>query len=240
MILKYGNYAHSVGEAAIAISIAARFTEQRVHYANRERWEISGFLQGTSPAALTTAIDALKTAYAQQGQDVGLYLDDGVTPTSHAIQASDTIGGTRVVEGPSFPEGHGGQYATFRSYRIVVEADRPVGDATGVPLVWEELLTFSGGGPRFVFLQTINGLPQRQLVASATPYRATQSGRAVALGVYPSPGIPLWPTAEHVDRRQITRKAPQSSLAGAAVEYETTWQYSFESELPLVGSPFVF
>jgi hypothetical protein len=236
MILKYGNYAHAVGEAAIAITVTAILNSRGVHYANRQRWEISGFLQGPDPSTLTGAINALKGAYAASGQDVGLYFDDGVTPTSHVMQSSETLGGVRVVAGPSFPDGRGGEYATIRGYHIVLEADFPVAGGIG-PLLWEETLSFAGGGPRFVYLQTLTGLPQRQVVADATTYRVEQAGRAVAVNGYPLPAAPIWPVAEHVDRRQIARKAPVASTVDGLPRYETIWQYHFESTLPLEGDP---
>lgn len=235
MILKYGNYAHAVGEAAIVISVSALYTQQQVHYANRERWEISGFLQGASAAALTAAINAMKAAYALPGQDVGLYLDDGVTLTSHYLRSRDSIGGVRVVGGPSFPEGRGAEYATFRSYRIILEADTIAIELTGVPLAWEEVLTFTGGGPRFLYLQTLTGLPQKQIVAAATSYRVAQIGHALAIASYPLPSAPIWPMAEHVEQRQISRKAPV--MVNGQLQYETTWQYLFESGSPLAGDP---
>jgi hypothetical protein len=242
MILKYGNYAHALGEATIVIGVQPLFNEQGTRYAERERWEISGFLQASTTTALTAAINAMKAAYALPNQELGLYLGDGHTLSSHYIRPSDTLAGIRVISGPNFPQGRGAEYSTFRSYQIVLEADRPVDESAHDPdatlLAWEETLTFTGGGPRFVYLQTLLGLPQKQIVAAATPFRVTQQGRAVGQSLYPPPATPLWPIAEHVDDRKLTRKSPRASTpAGGPTEYEVTWQYVFESESPLVGNP---
>lgn len=242
MILKYGSYAHALGEATIVITVTPLFNEQRAHYANRERWEIAGFLQAATPQALTAAINTMQAAYGLPDQSLALYLSDGVTLTSHAISAADTLDGVRVVSGPNFPQGRGAEYSTFRSYQIIVEADRPLASADPDPysalLAWEETIVLSGGGQRFVYLQTLYGLPQKQLVAAATPFRATQQGRAIGLFVYPLAPPPIWPAAEHIDQRKVSRKSPRSfDQERGSSEFETTWTYSFESEAPLIGNP---
>ncbi len=243
MILKYGNYAHAVGEATIVISSAALFNERRIHYANRERWEISGFVQAATPASLTNVINQIKSAYSVPNQDLALYLSDGVTLSSHFIRSTDTASGVRVVSGPNFPEGRGAEYCTFRHYRIVLEAELLLVDPTNPDpdsalLAWEETLTLVGGGPKFVYLQPLNGLPLKQFVSAASTYHAMQSGRAVGQFSYPEPSAPLWPFAEHLEARKSSRHTPRQVYStGTMTEYETTWQYSFEAEAPLIGNP---
>lgn len=243
MILKYGAYSHANNEASVIVRKTPKFNEGGFAVAMLERWEIAGFLQAANQTALTAAIDSLSAAYAIQGQDLALYLDDGATRTSHAIASAATIGGTRVVQAPSFPQGAGAEYSTFRSYAIAVEAEIPtVGPQT--LLFFEESLVFSGGGPRFVFLQTLNGFPQKQQVAQTTPHQAQQSGRAVGYGAYPFPPAPIWPAAEHRDRRRIDYKTPnRQGTTGAQVsfvEYEVSWAYAFEEATPLSGIPTVW
>lgn len=234
MILKYGAYAHALGEATIVISTSALATPRGGKIGQRERWEIAGFLQAATQADLTRAIDALKAAYAIDGQELAIYLPDGVTRTSHVLGASRA----RVVSGPSFPEGRGAEYSTYRSYQIVIEADMPTWAAGAAPLVWEESLSFSGGGARFVYLTTLAGPPQRQRVAQATTFRVTQAGRAIGEVAYPAPSGPLWPAAEHIDQRRIERHSPRQPRAGGGwTEYEIAWHYAFESAWPLAGEP---
>ncbi len=240
VVLKYGGYTHALGEVTLAISSRPHFNPRGLHDATLERWEISGLLRADTPAALTTAIDALVAAYAVPEQNLGLYLADGTTPTSHLLPSADTLGGTRVVEGPDFPASVGGEYSLHRGYRIVVEGLVPLAGAELDLLLREESITLVGGGPRFVYLQTIAGPPRRQQVAEQTPYVAQQSGRAIGRAAYPSANAPLWPTAEHVDRRQLVRRTPRvvATTAGQSLtDFEIAWQFEFESDVPLLGGP---
>lgn len=239
MQLRYGSYTHAAGECAVQISRATLFQEASVPYAVRERWTIDGFLQAENPAALTTAIDGLLAAYALPGQDLVLLMPDGTTHTSHRLLAAETLGGPRVVS-VRFPQGRDGEYSTYRRYVIEVEAERPVFSPESVLLSWHEWLGFHGGGPRFVYLQTLAGPPVKQMVAAATPYRVLQAGHAVGYAGWPLPPDPLWPSAEHVDRRRIVRRAPRRTGPNGIQVYthfETRWQYEFESDVPLIGNP---
>lgn len=240
MILAYGSYRHALAEAGISIQRETLFATTGVPTAIRERWRIDGVLQAESPVAVTRAIQELQTAYARQAQDVALYLPDGTTPSAHVISSRDTIGGVRVTRPPSFPQGRGAEYSTFRSYTIELEADLPVSREANLWLRWEEALSFSGGGPRWVYLATLAGPPVRQQVQEATPYRATQSGRAVGYREYPTPAAPIWLAAWHQDTSTITRRLPRRIGSGAAAtetEFEITWLYQFESAAPLVAQP---
>lgn len=240
MILAYGSYRHALAEAGLSIRRETQFTANGVPTSIRERWRIDGVLQAESPEAVTRAIHDLQTAYSRQLQDVALYLPDGTTPTAHVILSRDTIGGVRVTQPPSFPQGRGAEYSTFRSYTIELEADLPVSGEANPSLRWEEVLSFSGGGPRWVYLATLAGPPVRQQVEESTPYRATQSGRAVGLREYPTPAAPIWPSAWHQDASTITRRLPRRIGAGTAAtetDFEVTWLYQFESASPLVAQP---
>jgi len=237
MYLKYGSYQHAANEASVVISKEGLFSESGAPRGVRERWQIQGRLQAANQASLTAAIEALTNAYAQPAQDVGFYLDDG-QPTSHVLISAATQGGVRIVVPPSFPEGKGAEYSTFRSYVIVLEAET-LDSSVGL-LQWIEVIQMRGGGPRFGYLQPVNGLPQKQLLQEATTYRATQSGQAVGQFAYPDPAAPLWPLAEHVDQREIRRELPKrSGLPGNAVysQYKISWSYSFEDVAPLTGVP---
>ena len=240
MILRYGNYQHALGEASVRILHEALFAPTGQHVATRQRWQIDGVLHGDDPAALTSAIEQLTAAYATADQDLVLLHPDGVTPTAHQLTSAETLSGVRVTRPPSFPEGRGAEYTTFRSYTIELEAELPavgVGDAL---LHFEETLAFRGGGPRWIMLSTLAGPPVAQIVESATPYHVTQSGRAVGRVNYPAPAAPLWPAALHADQATVTRRLPhRATSAGTAqpTEYETTWHYTFESATPLVGNP---
>ncbi len=231
--LKYGSYQHETNEADVSIARVARFNSggQRIGYT--ETWRITGRLHAADQAAITAAINSLRGAYLD-GNDLTLFLDNG-TAMAHSLTSVNAIGGTRVIEGPEFREGAGAEYSTFRTYQIAVEAD--IRTANVPFLAWTESVSFQGGGgAAFVHLRPLTGLPQKQQVAQATTYRATQSGSAVGELSYPSFPGPLWFSDEIAEQRQITYKAPKR--AGLTyVEFEVSWSYSFESAIILVGFP---
>lgn len=229
MILKYGSYAHPSGEVSIVVEKSAVESDTGIRTAFIEAWTITGWLHADSVAELTAAIAAMESAYSVNGYDLGLYEDDGTTLTAHAMDSSEARGGVRILS-IRYPEGEGAEYTTFRKFEIRAEAEFAVGVAGLVS--YEEAITLTGGGPRFVFLETLAGPPQKQLVKQATTYKATQTGSAMGDSAYPIPPAPLWPAAEHVDRRSISRQHPKI-VRGGFKDYTVTWSYEFESASPL-------
>ncbi|HEX4132483.1 MAG TPA: hypothetical protein VHZ24_20800 [Pirellulales bacterium] len=236
MILAYGSYRHALGEVALTIQRDATVSDDEILFGWRETWSIVGRLHADTPDDLTAAIQNLEAAYRRTRQDVVLYLPDGTTASAHQMRNADTVGGIRVIRPPSFPSGRGAEYSTFRTYSIQLEADfLDSSDETGL-LAWNETLNFSGGGPRWVYLPTLQGRPVRQQLQAATTFKVTQSGRAVGLRGYPTPPAPIWPTAWHQEQGGVTRVLPHRVGSNNA-QYEVTWTYSFESADPLLGRP---
>jgi hypothetical protein len=236
MYLKYGSYTHAQNEPAVQISKRAVFSPRGYRQSVRETWRIVGVLHAASQAALTAALAGLRSAYNVNGLDLGLYLDDQTTLTDHALISAAALGGTRVAA-LDFPTGQGAEYSTFRSYSIAVEADFP--DASNNLLDFSETLSFEGtGGPRVIFLDTLEGLPQPQLAQQRTTYRARQQGRAVGLASYPPVAAPLWPAAEMQQERRLVIRAPKR-VAGNLTEFVVEWTYVFESPAALAGTPSV-
>jgi len=234
MILRYGSFAHDQNECAVVISKRAVFSPRGERMSTRETWHVTGIRHAASQSALTSALAELRNAYSVNGRDVGLYLDDGVTPTDHVLISAAAIGGVRVVA-LDFPRGEGAEYSTFRTYRLILEAE--FADGSSNLLEYYESLSFEGtGGPRRVFLEVLEGLPQEQIGTQATLSRATQQGRAVGLAGYPIPPPPVWPAAERPDRRRFTLRTPERS-GGQFLRYQVEWSYTFESITPLAGTP---
>lgn len=251
MFLKYGSYSHALNEAEVVIQRDLTSGADGNVNLIKEVWTISGELFGASPSAITTAINDLQAAYSENGQDLALCFDDG-SNSAHVLQSAGTKAGNQVKR-LIFPQGKGSEYGTHRTYQIVVEAEIPVGPQEGAGVgsnsggssgagtaqhqpsegwasEWAETLTFSGGGPRFVFLNTLNGLPQRQLVNQATPYKAVQAGKATGLFTWPVAPPPYWPVHEQRDQRQISKTSPWE--AARTGKFERTWQYVFSSATP--------
>ncbi|HEY2250716.1 MAG TPA: hypothetical protein VGH74_06630 [Planctomycetaceae bacterium] len=236
MFLRYGAYTHANNEPAVQIGKQAVFSRRGYRRAVRETWRIVGVLHAADQPGLTSAIAALRSAYNVNGLDLGLYLDDGVTPTDHVLISTAALGGTRVTA-LEFPSGTGAEYSTYRSYSISVEADFP--DTSNNLLDFSETLSFEGsGGPRMVFLDTLAGLPQQQIARQRTTYRARQEGRAVGLATYPAVAPPIWPAAELQDQRRLILRAPRR-VAGNLTDFVAEWTYMFESVSPLAGGPTV-
>src|SRR5262249_31358216 len=98
--------------------------------------------------------------------------------------------------------------------------------------------SFSGGGPVYIHRNAINGVPQKQMVYPATPYRCVQSGSAVGYRGYPTPPPPKFPAAL-MEAPHLPMKSPRRMGVGYP-EYEIGWEYRMESVGPLQAVPTVW
>lgn len=238
MFLKYGDYQHPDNEIALTITSERLRNEALQGYGLRHRWTIQGVLHGDTVAELTTKIAALELAYKERAKPLALYVSAGVL-TAHAVDAGSgtlqSFSGVEVVSGPVYPDSSGAEYTTYRKYQIELEFQTVDGGQIAY-LSWQQSLALSGGGPRFVYLQPILGLPQKQQVAESTPYNAVQQGSAIGILSYPPVPQPLFPDSEHRDRRQINRLAPRRQ-GNSNLYYQVDWYYEFESHEALSGTP---
>jgi hypothetical protein len=152
----------------------------------------------------------------------------------HLDPASAT-GGIRVMS-LNFPKGaEKGEFANARHYEITVEAIYP--NLVDGLLQFQETITLNGtGGPRYAYIEVLQGPPVRQTVCENTLIRATQSGHAIGLFSYPTVPQPLWPFYEDEPARQISKSGGQ--LQGTFYSgYGVQWGYQFTSDVPLFGNP---
>ena len=236
MIFSYGSHNHQNNECSVAVSKPV-FFELGARRSVTTRFEISFMLFGDDQSDLTTKLQALEAAYAQDGQDAILYNNNG-SVSAHSLYNRDCIGGTRVVLRPTFPVGAGAQYTTFRTGTIIVEGD--VLDATTGLLEYRESVNSFGGGPDFVFQEPLVELPQKQILKQHTTFKTTQVGMARGLlgPVYPPP--PRWPghfipARSGVQFDSPVRNGPPGNIT--STDFVTTWTYVFESADGLLGSP---
>lgn len=234
MFLKYGSYQHADGEVDISVSKNAVMTARGTVEKVVEQWKISGILRDSTSAGLSTQALALETAYATNGLDLCLFHSVGVASHLHMNPAVAT-GGIRVLNF-NFPKGADkGEFANARHYEITVEAIYP--NLNDGLLQFQETITFNGtGGPRYAYIEVLNGPPVRQQVCEQTLCHMTQSGHAVGLFTYPAVPQPLWPFYEDEPARQISRSGGQ--LQGTFFSgYGVQWSYQFTSDVSQSGNP---
>ncbi len=239
MKIKWGSYTHPSNEMIIAISRESSVNAEGVVEGVLHRWDMQGLLMEDSQSALDTAIANIETQYATGEKDLKLLFDDD-SEADHQLLTASCNGGTRVVRGPSFLEGRGVEYALTRTFSVTIEGEILDSGGAGTVLEWQETLQFSGGGPAFSYLQTVNGLPQKQLTAEATPYRVIQQGSAKGRDAYPAAATPLWASDHHQNLDSITYGFPKKMGRGSSVAYTMypiSWRYEFTSDTVLVGTP---
>lgn len=240
MRLLYRNQMLDDGEVAVTIGRSMQRNQAGAAYAIAERWDIDGFIIAETATAVWNKVRARESMFSRDGGDLILRMNDGTT-AAHIIRSRDTVGGVRIVEPLSFPNGRGAEWSTYRSWRAVLEAEIPLPAGEQDILEWSETIEVQGtGGPRTVLIELRNGPPQRQLVSERTVVTATQSGRAVGYRRHPTIPLPLWPGAEDQDQRRISVTSPQAKGTGADrvdTHHAISWTYSFKEASYLYGSP---
>lgn len=235
MYAAYGAYQHATDEVAITDYRKQRNYNRR---GNKQSVIHTMTLQGTlipssaDPTTITSEFATLQNAYARDGLNFGLYENDG-TPTDYFLNSGTALGGVKVVQAPSLPDGQGASYVTHLRYSIQLQAEYV--DALANLEFYQEKITFVGtAGPVRQWVTPISGPPQRQIISQRSTQRITQSGQAMGYMSEVPAGTPLWPEIEHVDRRRIGKDSP--TVNGLALTgFLTTWAYEFESATNLSG-----
>jgi hypothetical protein len=232
MQVQYGSYVHPDNECSIAISRQGIF-ERGICTKIKETWTVEGIINITGVQTIsdiTARIYEIENAYLVNGLDISL------VGTAHLLQSARCLGGTRVVNPPQFPKGDGTEYATVRTFSVTVEGDILLPAGMGGLIEWKETLEFTGGGPRWVIIETRRGAGERQQVSEQVPYRVRQSGSAVGVTAWPIVPGPLFPAAEHVERRVLARMTPER-MGNDFTAWPVSWNYEFESVSALSGNP---
>lgn len=232
--LVYGNYPHDPGEVELSISQSEVTSEAGYAVGYVERWDVTGEIITDDHSVMAARIAALRAAYSVQGRDATFYAPDGVT-VLHRLRSVNTVAGVKVIP-PSFPyEANRGLYATAIKYALTITGEFTTVLKSSL-VAWQETLTFSGGGPRYVFRQPLRGKPIKQQVAESTVYRLNQSGRAVGRYAYPTAPPPLYP--EHlVENAPASPTGPEFKDDGQLLNWSIAWNYVMESVDPLEGMP---
>lgn len=236
--LKYGNYEHALGEAAVSIQRTGVSSDAGVIYANREVWTINGRLEADSQSELTAAINSLETAYNQQVSEISLRFEGG-SKTAHSMNISNMLSPIQVTTAPSYPLGEGAQYSTFRDYTIQVEGLVKTNQSSSALLFYQENVEASGGHPLDIHVTTLNTVPIRQRVADSTPTIIRQSGRAISLlgwVIPPGPKFNIAIDAVLLSRTEAKNGPIETFVGGKRVDsrFESTWQYVMSINRPVL------
>lgn len=236
--VQYGNYQHDPGEVELQVQQTVQETEAGTPYSVLTRFSLSGMLVGSGLADMNAKVAALAAAYSQNGYDLGL-MDDFGAPTHLVLLSANCLGGSRVTVRPSFPDLRRAAMVTFVPYQIELEGEVLVADRPTDLLEFTESISRSGGGPRFGFLEPLNGAPIKQQLKKKTVYRATQRGRGLGLLARPTVPRPIWPAAL-MESPTIETGSPRRRGFGADLVYTrfpVSWSYEFQSAVPLIGDP---
>ena len=229
MFFKYGTYTHPENEVNLtSLNQVTRRNARGGVESTRKTLSIQGTLLADTQTALSAAIVELENAYQYEGQDAGLYQDDGAggvgVKTPHFLNSSASLGGVKI-QSLTYPQGTPSEYATQRTFAITLFADFP-GD--GGLVSFEETLSFQGtGGPSVVNVVTIAGLGQKQSPTQFTRRSVIQQGSAVGYGAYPAQPPPMFPTFEVGERRREDIISPQNNN-GEFINWGIRWSYYFE------------
>lgn len=242
MIYKHGDYTHPANQVSISsLTQSTNYNDFGLAESKTRTLTLDGTLIAGTQAAITAAISTLEEKYYEQAADSsGLYHDDGTTASAHVLDAEDSIGGIRLVS-LDYPAGDNAEYATQRSFRIVLETEVPLsedGETGGSDLTnvqFSESLSFTGGGARIIAGETISGPPIIQQVAAKTAQTIVQSGTSTANGGYPTIPGPLF-DYEVGSLRQVTFTSPKR-VGSSLREYGASWSYTFLLDAVTPGKP---
>lgn len=234
MILKYGNYTFDANSVLIDRRIETLLSPDNVPYAEKHTWDVAGELILSTHAALIAANTALARALGTPYKDLKFFADDGTT-LAFALTNATSLDGVKILNFRNPPTV--GAFATFVPFEFTAEATYQYAPSGTDPvMVFQESLSFSGGGPRHAFVECVNSLPVKQLVIPSTVYRATQTGRAEGLSGWPNPPGPIWPADELRSERSIVYDSPDREGGGFSM-FGVSWTYQFASAVPLNGQP---
>lgn len=229
---QYGNFQFQPGEVDVAIDMSPVTNSNGVAYAFVHRWTYNILITDRFGSVMgrTAAIIA---AFSVNGKDCK------IAGTTHQLLSASTLGGTRVVKQPAFPNTKNTETVTIRTITAIVEgfcvSSVDFGGTVGGMSTQEfhEEVSFSGGGPEYGHILTLNTLPVKQKLRSNTLFIATQSGHAVGFGSRPDPPDPLWPNS--MVRAPTFKLTSPKFMVESLYDYAIDWSYYFEDGNEISG-----
>lgn len=239
MYFQYGSHRHPDNEVNLAsFQQFPVFSGRGERRTTRYRMTLNGELQYATQAELTTKIGEIVDAYSTDGYEACLYQDDG-TPTRHRLaDLPNSVTGTRVMY-RDWPKGDAAEYATKRSFRIILEAEYLEPDSQ-ITSAHETLAMRGAGGPIWEMVTPVRGVPRRIYRSRYSPQKVIQSGNIVGLSGYPLlyiPG-PIFPQWEHQDLRDSVMGTPKWH-GRMYLDWPISYSYHFTLPVPQTAAPTV-
>ncbi len=242
MYVKYGTYQHPPGEANIvSFSIRQRRSARGFQLANIVEAHVSGEIcaaAGETQYNINTKLLALDNALVLDGQDFGLYHDNG-TATHHVLYTADpyNLTGNQIVH-RSYPHKHNGEFSTGLDFSYAVRAEFAA--FTSVILDYNETISHQGTtDPKVEWHEHRYLAPYYSVESLASLQTITQSGYAVTLDTYLTPPSPIMSAPYELRHlRTITRRGPRRYPQGVE-GYRIEWTYHFRTPSIFAAVPSV-
>jgi len=224
MILKYtygtsGSYSFTEETTAIQISTAYEYDSRGRPDKQNQTWQINAYLQASTQAEITTAINTLVSALSTADGTLTLYINNGTTKSSHELTNCH-------LQNVDYPEGTGSEYANHRTVNLTVNGYADITKDDDI-VSFQESLSLSGGGSRFILLETLNGTPKKFTQKQKTIYRATQQGSAVGKTDYPTISAAMFPGQEVEENPRVSKNHTYNEMGEE--RYSISWSYEFAS-----------
>lgn len=241
MIFEFGNYQHRVGSAGVEFSQENVLDAKGIPYMVRHQWKINWRIvrtQTMTDAQFDIAISNLEAAYEQPVTRARLLRPNG-SPTWHRLEPPILIGDIRVIQPPSYRRYQNGEYVTYRTGDVIIEAfTRKWDDGDNPVISFTETVSIQDGGPMAVMLQPTTGRAIRQRGIQNQFCTAEQSGSIVYAARYPAKvdlPPPLFPRALAAPLKHSYRHPRR--VNDAYIEYPVDYSYRFEWPTTLDALP---
>jgi len=251
MYFQWGSHIHPPGEVNLTkMEMQPIFSQRNDRWAVLKKLHLVGEIQFTPAedaatagdidarqALFDTKITALRDAYATNYHNGGLYHSNG-TPTKHALDTTqaNNISGTRVAY-RSWNRGAGDEYATVRTFYIILEALFDEADS-GLYAYREQIRMNGTGGEHWQWVENPLLIPIKQTIARFTHQTIVQWGQIVGVNFWPLGNVPppIYPQWEHQPHRTTEYEYP-TWFGNAYRLYGYSWRYYMEAPLGQVAVP---
>jgi hypothetical protein len=242
MFCQYGSYQHRAFETSFTLSREAVRNSAQQTWAIRDTVRIQGLMtsqkstEALRKADIKSRLATLEAAYLYDGGNFYLKYANG--QVHYALLSAGCVGGTRVVQRPSFPKGTGVEVVNLRTYTVVIEGIIPVNDSSALES-FEESIDIRPYGMKRAVIETLVGPPVEQIVRQQQKWSAVQHGRAVGKYARPPVPPPIWPSAL-LNQFNPPQDGHPKRIGNALIDWPVSWRYEFENVTPLTGTPNVW